>query len=102
MLKEISPVKRAPLPNIIKAVQYKPEIWSSTEPYEFDATKIGIKGSPTIVGKAYTPPPKEPGDVIAVSEKGLDGVVAYALGQIGQAEVVEFIHPETVPDGDEK
>ena len=102
VLKEISPVERAPLPNIIKAAKYKPEIWSSTEPYEFDAAKIGIKGSPTIVGKAYTPPPKEPGDVINVSEKGIDGVVTYALEQIGQADVIEFIHPGTVPDGDEK
>jgi electron transfer flavoprotein beta subunit len=91
--KQIAEVKRSPLHNLLKALQYQPEIWSAEEPYLFDLDKIGIKGSPTIVGRAFTPPPKEPGDVVKVKERGLAETVTYALGQIGQAEVVEFLSP---------
>lgn len=88
--KEITPVARAPLSNLIKAANYQPEIWSAAEPVEFDRTKIGIKGSPTIVGKAYTPPPKEPGAVVTVAETGLSETVALALQKIGAAEAVDI------------
>jgi electron transfer flavoprotein beta subunit len=97
--KQIAEVKRSPLPNLIKALQYQPEIWSAEEPNLFDLDKIGIKGSPTIVGRAFTPPPKEPGDVVKASELGLAETVAYALEQIGQAEVVEFLSPVGVKRG---
>lgn len=89
--KEIAEIERAPLANMIKAAQYKPELWTAAEPVPFEPDRIGIKGSPTIVGKAYTPPPKEPGEVIDVAEKGTTETAAYALNKIGQAEVVERI-----------
>ncbi len=91
VLKEITPVKRAPLSNLIRAFQYKPELWTATEPVAFDLDKIGIKGSPTIVGKAYTPPPKEPGETVQVSEKGLADTTAYALNKIRQAGVIDLL-----------
>lgn len=91
VLKEITPVERAPLSNLIKAVQYKPELWTATEPVAFDLDKIGIKGSPTIVGKAYTPPPKEPGETVQVSEKGLADTTTYALNKIRQAGVIDLL-----------
>lgn len=81
--KEIAPVKRAPLPNMLKAARYKPEMWTAEAPVPFDPAKIGIKGSPTIVGKAYTPPPKEAGEIVTVAEKGLGETVAHALQMIG-------------------
>ncbi len=91
--KEIAAIGRAPLPNLVKAAGYQPEIWSSIEPVAFEASKIGIKGSPTIVGKAFTPPPKQAGEVVAVADKGLPEAVAYALAQIGRAGVVETLTP---------
>lgn len=91
--KEISPVERAPLPNLIKAAQYQPEMWSAAEPVAFDPTKIGIKGSPTIVGKAYTPAPKEPGEQVTVADKGAEQAAVYALEKIGLAGVVDFLAP---------
>ncbi|EFO80579.1 electron transfer flavoprotein alpha/beta-subunit [Oscillochloris trichoides DG-6] len=86
--KEIAPVKRAPLSNMIKAATYKPEMWSADTPVQFDITQVGIKGSPTIVGKAFTPPPREAGAILSVAEKGLRDAVAQALTMIGQAHVV--------------
>lgn len=100
--KEIATISRSPLPNLIKAAHYQTEIWSSTEPVPFDPNKIGIKGSPTIVGKAFTPPPKQAGETIPVEDKGLKESVAYALEQIGRAGVVEALKPLGHPNGDTK
>ena len=100
--KEIAAVKRAPLPNIIKAARYKPETWTASEPVPFDPAQIGIKGSPTIVGKAFTPPPKEPGEIVPVSERGLSEATAYALEKIGQANVIDFLGFEAQTNGGTK
>lgn len=91
VVKEITPVKRAPLSYMLKAIDYQPEVWTSEEPHPFDPTLIGIKGSPTIVGKAFTPPPKEPGDVVKIDERGLPETVSYALDQIRKAEVLDWL-----------
>ncbi|MCL4294819.1 MAG: electron transfer flavoprotein subunit beta/FixA family protein [Anaerolineae bacterium] len=100
--KEIAEISRAPLPNLVKAAHYQPEIWSSTEPVPFEPNKIGIKGSPTIVGKAFTPPPKQAGETVPVTDKGLTESVAYALEQIGRVGVVEALKPLAQPNGGAK
>jgi electron transfer flavoprotein beta subunit len=86
--KEIAPISRAPLPNIIHAAKYKPEMWSAAAPVAFDVAQIGIKGSPTIVGNAHTPPLKKAGPVVNASEKGVDGAIAEALAAIANAGVL--------------
>lgn len=80
--KDIAPIERAPLDNLIRAAQYTPEVWSATAPVPFDLSKVGIKGSPTIVGKAYTPPPKKAGAVVRVAEAGLDAALTLTLEKI--------------------
>lgn len=91
--KEISPVKRAPLPNLIKAARYQPELWTAETPVLFDPDQIGLKGSPTIVGKAFTPSPRGAGEVVSAVDKGLQETVAYALAQLSQVGIVELMHP---------
>ena len=83
-------MSRAPLPNLIRAARYTPETWTASEPVAFDPARIGIKGSPTIVGKAYTPPPKKAGGQVAVAEKGLEAAVAEALAKIRAAGVIQI------------
>jgi electron transfer flavoprotein beta subunit len=100
--KEIASISRAPLPNLVKAVHYQPEIWTSTQPVAFDPDKIGIKGSPTIVGKAYTPPPKQAGETVQVAENGLKEAVAYALAQISQVGVIGALKPLAHANGGTK
>lgn len=80
--KEIAEVQRAPLPNIIRAAQYQPEMWSASAPVAFDVAQIGIKGSPTIVGSAGTPPIKKAGAKVNASEKGLEETVKQALAEM--------------------
>jgi electron transfer flavoprotein beta subunit len=89
VLMEITPVKRAPLASIIQAVRYKPEVWSSTEPVSFDPDKIGIRGSPTVVGKAYTPAPRQAGGIVHVSEIGVVNCVTQALREISKTGVID-------------
>jgi electron transfer flavoprotein beta subunit len=84
--KEIAEVRRAPLPNIVRAARYQPELWTASAPVAFDVTQIGIKGSPTIVGNAHTPALRAAGPRFSVVEQGLHAAVAHALAQ-AQAKV---------------
>ncbi len=97
--KEIAEVERAPLANIINAAGYQPEVWSASEPVLFEPEKIGIKGSPTVVGKAYTPPPKEPGEQVNLAEKPAIEAAAYALQKIGEAGVIDFLASAPATNG---
>ena len=90
--KEIAPIARAPLANIIHAVKYETEVWTASEPVPFDPGQIGIKGSPTIVGKAFTPPPPEPGPKVNIEEQGLSASVSHTLHEIDQSGVIEFLN----------
>lgn len=86
--KEIAAIARAPLPNLVRAARYRPEMWDSASPVAFDPARIGIKGSATIVVKAFTPPPKESGERVAVDEVGLAGAVGRALERMAAAGVL--------------
>jgi electron transfer flavoprotein beta subunit len=89
--KEIAPISRAPLPNIIRAAKYKPEMWSASEPVAFDVTQIGIKGSPTIVGNAHTPPVKKAGPAVSAADKGVEQAIAEAMSAIDKAGVIKGV-----------
>lgn len=89
--KEIAPVSRAPLPNLIRAARYQPEVWDAAAPVPFDVGQIGIKGSPTIVGKAFTPSPKEPGELVHVAAVGLAAAVSTALARIAASGAAEAL-----------
>ncbi|HMR66917.1 MAG TPA: electron transfer flavoprotein subunit beta/FixA family protein [Anaerolineae bacterium] len=86
--KEIAPVKRAPLPQLIRAARYWPEIWSASEPVAFDPARIGIKGSPTIVGKAFTAPSRGAGEILDVAEHGLTDSTIRAWDKVLRSNVL--------------
>ncbi|MFC3771258.1 electron transfer flavoprotein subunit beta/FixA family protein [Paenibacillus sp. GCM10012303] len=54
-LKELNKVRRASLPGMIRAARYKPVVWTTADFPDLDKTKIGLKGSPTIVSKTWVP-----------------------------------------------
>ncbi len=81
--KEIAPVRRAPLPRMITAARYQPEVWTAETPVAFDPRQIGLKGSPTVVGKAYTPAPRAGGAIVTVADCGVEAAVARALEVMG-------------------
>ncbi|MCA1029423.1 electron transfer flavoprotein subunit beta/FixA family protein [Bacillus timonensis] len=59
--KEVNAVEYSPMPNMIRAARYEPTVWSVDDLGEVDRKQLGLKGSPTIVGKMFTPPKEEGG-----------------------------------------
>lgn len=59
--KEINELTYAPLPNMIQAAKYTPTIWTTNE-IEVDRNQLGLKGSPTVVGKIFAPPKQSGGE----------------------------------------
>ncbi|MBA4537374.1 electron transfer flavoprotein subunit beta/FixA family protein [Bacillus aquiflavi] len=62
--KEMNEIEYSPLPNMIRAAKYEPVIWSVNDLENVDRKQLGLKGSPTIVGKMFTPPKLEGGKKI--------------------------------------
>ncbi|WP_027415510.1 electron transfer flavoprotein subunit beta/FixA family protein [Aneurinibacillus terranovensis] len=62
--KEINEVPYSPLPNMIRAARYQPQVWTVDDLENVDRSQLGLKGSPTIVGKMFSPPKPEGGKKI--------------------------------------
>ncbi|MCP8971006.1 electron transfer flavoprotein subunit beta/FixA family protein [Ectobacillus ponti] len=73
--KEINEIEYAPLPNMLRAARYEPIIWSVNDFENVDRKQLGLKGSPTIVGKMFTPPKLEGG-------KRFEGTTAEQVQQL--------------------
>ena len=59
--KEINEIDYSPMPNMIKAARYEPVIWAVSDFENVERAQLGLKGSPTIVGKMFSPPRPEGG-----------------------------------------
>lgn len=57
--KEINEVSYSPLPNMIRAARYQPTVWAVADLDDVDMQQLGMKGSPTIVGKMWPPAKSE-------------------------------------------
>lgn len=56
--KELNTLRYASLPNLIRSLHYEPDYWSM-EDLGLKREDVGLRGSPTIVAKSFTPPPRE-------------------------------------------
>lgn len=61
--KEINELSYAPLPNMIAAARYTATTWT-TDNLNVDKSQLGLKGSPTVVGKIFAPPKQSAGEKI--------------------------------------
>ena len=61
--KELNELRYASLPNMMKSASYEPEVWDSKY-LTFDATQMGLKGSPTSVARIFAPPARSGGEVV--------------------------------------
>ncbi|WP_028782577.1 electron transfer flavoprotein subunit beta/FixA family protein [Thalassobacillus devorans] len=59
--KEINEIEYASFPNMLKAVHFQPVVWSVDHLENVDRKQLGLKGSPTVVGKMFAPPKQEGG-----------------------------------------
>ncbi|MDF2903845.1 MAG: FixA protein [Bacillus sp. (in: firmicutes)] len=62
--KQINDIDYAPMQNMINAARYEPIIWTVNDLKDVDKAQLGLKGSPTIVGKMFTPPRLEGGKML--------------------------------------
>jgi electron transfer flavoprotein beta subunit len=58
-LTELNKVRRASLPGILRAARYQPIVWTTDDFENLDRGQIGLRGSPTVVGKTWVPEPKQ-------------------------------------------
>lgn len=73
--REINEIEYAPLPNMIRAARYESTIWAVADLEDVDRAQLGLKGSPTVVGKMFTPPKPEGG-------KKLEGTTSEQVQQL--------------------
>lgn len=85
-LKELNKVRRAPLPGMIKAAQFKPVIWTTQDFPGLDRAKIGLKGSPTIVGKTWVPEQKQV-QTEMLSGETVDEIASQLVDKLWQTEL---------------
>lgn len=84
--KEIAEIPHASLPDLVYSLRYEPELWTTEGPITFDPAQLGLRGSPTTVFKTGTPEKHKGGEVIKVSELGVEAVVKTAMDKILAAE----------------
>lgn len=60
---------------MINAARYEPVIWTVKDFDDVDRSKLGLKGSPTVVGKMFTPPKPE-------GAKMLEGTIDEQVKQV--------------------
>ena len=89
--KDIADIPYAPLPDLIKALKYEPEVWTEEEPVAFDVGNLGVRGSPTIVYQMDTPPLPEAGEIIQIRDQGQETVVQKAVDVIQASSVLESL-----------
>lgn len=86
--KEANKIRYAPLPFLIKAARYEPEVWTQAE-MQLDADRIGLKGSPTAVRKIFAPPARSRGEIISHPGLSVEGVVKELLERLRSEGVLE-------------
>jgi electron transfer flavoprotein beta subunit len=81
--REINEPRYASLPNMLRAARYQPRIWDR-KTLNLDETKIGLRGSPTIVSKVWAPPRRQRPPVIMLShgDREPDAVAADLLDRL--------------------
>ena len=58
MLEGTNEVRFATMANMFRAARYELKMWNKEDAGIADATKIGLKGSPTVVAKVFAPQPR--------------------------------------------
>lgn len=85
--KELNELRYASLPNMMKAASYEPEIITASS-MEFDASQMGLKGSPTSVTKIFAPPARTGGDKID-GTKDPQGAAAQVVEELFKQNMIK-------------
>lgn len=89
--KEIASIPYASLPNLVYSLKYEPEVWTAETPVMFPVDQIGLRGSPTTVFKTTQPEAHKAGEIINVTEVGVDAAVQSAFQKIKSSGVLSTV-----------
>ena len=89
--KEIAEIPFASLPDLIASLSYDPEVWTAEAPVTFKPEQIGLKGSPTTVFKVAPPEKHTHGEIIKVSDQGIETAVKAVLNKIEASGILSSI-----------
>lgn len=90
--KDLNDLSYASLPNMMKAAAYDPEFWDAKS-LDFDATQMGLKGSPTSVNRIFAPPARSGGDQIDAT-KDPNGAAEVVVQRLFQQNII-MVNPAT-------
>ncbi|MEI6900406.1 MAG: electron transfer flavoprotein subunit beta/FixA family protein [Bacteroidota bacterium] len=76
--KEINELQYSPLPEMLRAAKYQPQIWGVNEIHA-DVNNLGLTGSPTTVRKIFSPPERIGGQRL---EGSIDEVTQALVGHL--------------------
>jgi electron transfer flavoprotein beta subunit len=72
--KSLNEIRYASLPNMIKAAAFKVTVLGK-DSFEMNEAELGLKGSPTWVGKIFAPPQREVGELLSGGESAVPELV---------------------------
>lgn len=93
--REMNVPRYATFPGMVRGARYQPLVWDRAELGIDDESQVGLRGSPTIVSKVWTPSPRERSATVSIDgsdpERAADelvrvlrehGVLARGLGRV--------------------
>jgi len=82
-VEEMNELRYAPLPDMIRAARYEPEVWTKDD-LEVEERLLGLNGSPTAVDSIFPPPQPEPGEMIPGGSDDPAGAVSTLVDKLIQ------------------
>jgi len=83
MLEGTNEMRFASLPDMLRAARFSVRRWSKDDAGIQDVSKIGLKGSPTVVSKVFGPTPRaEKADMLVVADTSVNDVALNLLGKM--------------------
>lgn len=87
VVKDINELRYASLDNMIRAARYQCIIWNKNK-IPVEETKLGLKGSPTMVRNIFAPPERPGGEVIPGGEENPEDAVKTLVEKLIPLEVI--------------
>jgi electron transfer flavoprotein beta subunit len=83
MLEGTNEMRFATMDDMLRAARFQVRKWNKDDAGIADLTKIGLKGSPTVVSKVFGPTPRsEKADMMEVADTSLQDVTLNLLDKI--------------------
>ncbi|MFZ5944408.1 MAG: electron transfer flavoprotein subunit beta/FixA family protein [Bacillota bacterium] len=87
VVKDINELRYAGLDNLIRAARYQCKIWDKNQ-LDFEAEKLGLKGSPTMVRNIFAPPERGGGEIIPGGQENPEQAVKTLVEKLIPLEVI--------------